>query len=148
MMRNLLVLGCAGLLALGLSISTFAGVDPDTDGDGITDSNDNCVTIPNGPLGGVCASNQDGLAAEDPGFSPDGYGTACDSDFNNNGATDAVDLSTMITAVSNVSGDVDTDLNCNLAADAVDLSTVIADTIAVKVPGPSGKACQGSVPCP
>lgn len=140
MMRNLIVLGCAGLLALGLSISSFAGVDPDQDLDGVTDSNDNCLVDPNGPGGGACAAQEDGDS--------DGYGNTCDSDFNNNGATDPVDLGTMISAASSVSTVLNTDLNCNGAADPVDLGTVLGDSIAVKIVGPSGLACAGSAPCP
>jgi len=139
MMRNLIVLGCAGLLAFGLSFSSFAGVDPDTDADGITDSNDICVTTPDGPLLGAC-NQVDGDA--------DGYGVACDTDFNNNGATDASDLGTMLTASVAVSTAVPTDLNCNGAADAADLGKALADSVAVAVPGPSGLACAGTVPCP
>ena len=139
MMRNLIVLGCAAFLALGLSFSSFAGVDPDTDADGVTDSNDICVTTPDGPALGAC--NQiDGDA--------DGYGVACDTDLNNNGATDAADLGAMLAAVAGVSTAAETDLNCNGAADAADLGTALADTIAVATPGPSGLACAGTVPCP
>ena len=148
MMRNLIGLGCAGLLALGLSMSSFAGVDPDTDSDGMTDSNDNCVNIVNSfllpPTG--CTAQQDGLTVENPA-EPDGYGTVCDTDFNNNGATDAVDLGSMLTAFQNVSTDVDKDLNCNGAADATDLGKTLSDFQAVLVVGPSGKSCAGSVPC-
>ena len=148
MMRNLIGLGCAGLLALGLSMSSFAGVDPDTDSDGTTDSNDNCVNIVNSfllPATG-CTAQQDGLTVENPA-EPDGYGTVCDTDFNNNGATDAVDLGNMLTAFQNVSTDVDKDLNCNGAADATDLGKTLSDFQAVLVVGPSGLSCAGSVPC-
>ena len=147
MTRNLIVLGCAGLFALGLSIGSFAGPTGPDDLDGIPDFADNCVIDPNGPLFGVCSNQEDGLTIENPD-DPDGYGVTCDTDFNNNGATDAVDLGVMLNAVINVLGDVHTDLNCNGAADAVDLGVTLLDTIAVDVPGPSGKACQGMVPCP
>ena len=80
MMRNLIVLGCAGLLALGLSISSFAGVDPDTDGDGVTDSNDNCINVQNGPSGGACSAQEDGVTAQNPA-DPDGYGAVTPAEF-------------------------------------------------------------------
>ncbi len=147
MTRNLIVLGCAGLLALGLSIGTFAGVPRDIDLDGIADTDDNCVIEPNGPLGGVCTNQEDGLNAENAA-DPDGYGVACDTDFNSNGATDAVDLGIMLNAVINVLEDVHTDLNCNGAADVVDLGVTLVNTIVSALPGPSGKACQGIGPCP
>ncbi|MFP6606456.1 MAG: hypothetical protein VCC19_07780 [Myxococcota bacterium] len=101
---------------------------------------DNCVIVPNGPLAGACSAQEDG--------DMDGYGVACDTDFNNNGATDAADLGAMLTAVITVSPAVVTDLNCNGAADAADLSKVFVDTIYSLVPGPSGLACAGTVPCP
>ncbi len=148
MTRNLIVLGCAGLLALGPSISSFAGLgDPDLDMDGIPDFADNCVIDSNGPLLGACSNQEDGLTIENPA-DPDGYGVSCDTDFNNNGATDPVDLGTMLAAVIGVSGDVHTDLNCNGAADVVDLGVTLLDTMVADLPGPSGKACQGMVPCP
>ena len=76
-----------------------------------------------------------------------GSGVSCDTDFNNNGATDAVDLQTSLIAFIIVSLDVHTDLNCNGAADAVDLQTTLIDFGNVQAPGPSGKACAGTVPC-
>ena len=148
MMRNLIGFGCAGLLALGLSISSFAGVDPDTDLDGTTDSNDNCIVVVNSfllPATG-CTAQQDGLTAQNPD-EPDGYGTVCDTDFNNNGATDSADLGQMLTASTNVSTDVDKDLNCNGAADSADLGVTLIDSTNVQTPGPSGKSCAGTVPC-
>ena len=38
MTRNLLILGCAALLAIGLSFGAFAGSVTDTDGDGVFDT--------------------------------------------------------------------------------------------------------------
>jgi len=148
MMRNLIGLGCAGLLALGLSMSSFAGVVPDSDSDGTDDNNDNCTAVVNSfllPATG-CQAQEDGLNAENPD-EPDGYGTVCDTDFNNNGATDSVDLGQMLIASTNVSTDVDKDLNCNGAADSADLGVVLIDSTNVQVPGPSGKSCAGTVPC-
>jgi hypothetical protein len=136
------MLGCAGLLAFGLSMSSYAGSDPDTDGDGISDSNDNCVLVQNGPLGGSCSSNQD---LDSP---QDGYGHACDGDFNNDGAAGPDDLSTMLTAVIAVTPGGGTDLNCDGAAGPDDLSNELSQVIAVQAPGPSGLACAGTTPCP
>lgn len=143
-MRIEIVLGSTVVLALLLLVSqkSPAGYSCDTDGDGAggCDFGDNCVLVPNGPLGGVCSAQEDG--------DMDGYGNSCDSDFNNNGATDPVDLSTMVAAVTAVSMALVTDLNCNTAADSVDLATTLADAIAVTPPGPSGYPCAGSIPCP
>ena len=58
-------------------INAVAGeVDTDTDGDGIADSNDNCVLI----------SNLDQRDADN-----DGYGSICDADLNNDHIVDAAD---------------------------------------------------------
>jgi hypothetical protein len=138
-----------GLPVLGLSVSSFAGTDPDTDLDGSTDSFDNCTVVVNSfllPASG-CTAQQDGLTAQNPN-EPDGYGTVCDTDFNNNGATDSSDLGQMLIASTNVSADVDKDLNCNGAADSADLGVTLADLANVQTPAPSGYACAGTIPCP
>jgi hypothetical protein len=79
---------------------------------------------------------------------PDGYGNTCDTDLNNDGATGPDDLSATFGAVSAVSTDPKFDYNCDGGAGPDDLSRSLADTIAVAVPGPSGKACAGTPPCP
>lgn len=147
MMRNLIVLGCAGLLAVGLSISSFAGVpDPDTDGDGAFDSMDNCTLQPNangnvdGVVSSLCGAQEDGDA--------DGYGNTCDTDINNNGATDLADVSVLLAAAGVVSTVLNTDINCNGAADLADVARGLAEAAIVLVPGPSGYACAGTTPCP
>lgn len=112
---------------------------PDRDGDGVADEDDNCLDIPNGPFAGVCAQQPDGDA--------DGYGAACDTDFNGNGMTDMADLGVMVAAVTEVSTEVRFDLNCNGAADAVDQGVVLMDFLQGGEPGPSGKLCAGAVPC-
>jgi hypothetical protein len=142
MMRNLVVLGCAGLLAFGLSISSFAGTVVDTDGDGIVDPSDNCtLVVNNAPTNPVSGCDQ--LDGDN-----DGYGNACDVDYNNNGAADPADLSAGLSAVQGVSTDPNYDLNCNGAADPADLSATLSAVQAVAIPGPSGLACAGTVPCP
>ena len=116
-----------------------AGPPCETDLDGVECSSDNCLFVNNGPLAGACSAQEDG--------DMDGYGVACDTDFNNNGATDAADLGAMLTAVVTVSPAVVTDLNCNGAADTSDLGKVLLDTIVSQLPGPSGLACAGTLPC-
>ena len=114
---------------------------PDGDGDGVADEDDNCVAIANGPWASACSMQQDGDS--------DGYGVACDTDFDGDGVTSAVDLGVMLTAVAEVSTEVRFDLNCNGAADIVDQGVVLMDwRLGGVVPGPSGKACAGTVPCP
>ena len=138
-------------LVLGLvSLDSPAGVLCDCgDIDGIVDALDNCSLVVNGPAlpATGCTNQQDGLTSENSN-EPDGYGTVCDTDFNNNGATDAADLGAMLSAFSSVSTHVDKDLNCNGAADAMDLRATLTDFSNVQTPGPSGLACAGTVPCP
>ena len=150
-MKPIMLLGhaIAGLLLVGLvSLDSPAGVDASCDLDGILDSSDNCACVNNGPFlpATGCTNQEDGLTSENPN-EPDGYGTVCDTDFNNNGATDAADLGQMLIAAINVSADVDKDLNCNGAADSSDLGVTLIDSVNVQAPGPSGLACAGTVPC-
>ncbi len=138
MTRNLIVLGCAALLALAVSISGFAGPVDDTDNDGIPDNQDNCVVVPNGPLLGTGSC----VAQEDADM--DGYGNPCDLDVNNNGAVDLIDLSNNFLT----QGAIGTahDYNCNGAVDLLDLSESFLRQ--GEIPGPSGLACAGTIPCP
>jgi hypothetical protein len=54
----------------------YADVPPDTDGDGVPDASDNCTLV-----GNLAQVDADG----------DGYGNACDPDFNNDGFVTAAD---------------------------------------------------------
>ena len=142
MMRNLIVLGCAGLLAFGLSVSSFAGAPPDADSDGVVDTSDNCVTTANGPLAGTgaCVAQEDGNA--------DGYGNICDTDYNNDGATGLDDVATALAGAAVVSTDPNLDPNCDGATGLDDVARTLADAAVVQTPGPSGLACAGTIPCP
>lgn len=141
MTRTLVVLGCAALLAMGLSTFTFAGSIQDADSDGVPDQYDNCDVLANGPLAQTfsCSSQLDGDL--------DGYGNPCDADVNNNGAADLGDVSAVFGAAAIVSTDPVFDLNCNGAADLSDVSITFGAAAAVLVPGPSGLACAGTIPC-
>lgn len=130
---NLLALACALALAFGLSMGSFAGSVADADGDGIPDAYDNCINDDNGPVEGTCTTNNDG--------DNDGYGNSCDSDFNNNGATDLSDLTLILNNIDNTT-DEQLDLNCNGAADLSDLTVVLNSIDAL--PGPSGLACAAA----
>jgi hypothetical protein len=61
------------------------GAPTDSDGDGVPDSVDNCIEVPNGPLipdaGGASQRDTDG----------DGYGNLCDGDLNNSGFVTTID---------------------------------------------------------
>jgi hypothetical protein len=139
MMRNLIVVGCAGLLAIGLSLMGYAGAPADTDGDGVPDDQDNCVNVSNGPLTSCtppcCNSQEDGDL--------DGYGNPCDFDVDGNGIVginDAVRFYQF--AVSSPIGtDPVLDANCNGGTDMNDVIAVFDCFGGFCTPGPSGLAC-------
>jgi hypothetical protein len=133
---NLVALGCALLLALGLASWSFAGSITDGDGDGVPDNFDNCLTHPNGPLGGNACGQFDA--------DNDGYGNACDNDFNNNAVVDPTDLGDLLVALGGPDSEIDT--NCNGVVDPTDLGNLLIGLGGA--PGPSGLGCAGTVPCP
>ena len=146
-MRNSALIGIFGVASLGFAFLSTAGTFCDTDGDGVgycasLGGSDNCLVIANGPLAstGACDDQEDG--------DMDGYGNPCDTDYNNNGATDLVDVFNVFLKAQAVSTDNTFDNNCNGAADLVDVNQAFNDQIVVLVPGPSGHACAGSIPCP
>jgi len=131
------MLGC--LLSLSTSLSPLASTALDTDSDGVPDALDNCVTVPNpGPLS--CDTDLDG------------YGNACDGDFNNDGSVDAgSDFSEIFLPDFNLGRDASgtgTDMDCNGRVEVEpDFSTAFLSQFAAGAPGPSGFACAGAVPC-
>lgn len=135
-MRNLIILGCAALLAFGLSLGAFAGSLVDADSDGVPDGVDNCVNDVNGPLlASACGVQYDADA--------DGYGQDCDADLNNNNVVDLPDISALL-AVFGTPNAV-ADLNCNNVVDLPDVSLLLGAFGAP--PGPSGLPCAGSPGC-
>ena len=138
MMRNVVTLGCAALLAIGLSFASFAGSIPDADSDGVPDQFDNCSALANGPLAGTASC----FGQEDA--DQDGYGQPCDYDYNNNGAADLGDLGDMLNNLNDPLAAV-FDNNCNGAPDLGDLGDLL--TQLNNNPGPSGLACAGTIPC-
>lgn len=85
-MRKLVRLGCAALLTIGLSGTSFAGSIVDADGDGVPDTFDNCVNIDNGPLQATGSCN----GQEDADL--DGYGNPCNADWNSDGLVGGADF--------------------------------------------------------
>jgi hypothetical protein len=140
MTRNLIVIGCAALLAFGLSFGSFAGSSPDSDSDGVPDAFDNCTTVANGPLlaapAAACNAQQDADL--------DGYGNPCDADINNDGGVGLSDINDILAALGTAGGPAD--LNCD---GGVGLSDVNDGLAALgTAPGPSGLACAGTgTPC-
>lgn len=126
------------------------GMD-DTDGDGVDDPIDNCLSDDNGPTQNIRSCDQDPQLDADG----DGYGNACDTDFNNDGATGLDDRSAVLTCANDnaCNGTVPAtfeevyDVNCDGAVGLDDVSITAGDAIAVKTPGPSGLDCQGLDNC-
>ena len=126
----------ASLLIAGLSLAAAAESAPDTDGDGVPDSLDNCKNVANPPPVSDCDTDMDG------------YGNLCDADLNNDGLVDGLDF-IGFQECSASGGDPDglgCDLDCDTLSD--DLSSFRAAYQAGTLPGPSGLECAGTVPCP
>jgi hypothetical protein len=135
MMRNLIVLGCAVLLAVGLSLSGNAGAPVDSDGDGVPDQHDNCVDIDNGPLEftgtlpNVCDAQEDGDL--------DGYGNPCDFDADGDSGVSFNDAIRFFGEVNGINPRFDPDCDGGTSIpDAVNAFLNVNDTV-----GPSGLAC-------
>jgi hypothetical protein len=90
----------------------------DADNDGISDILDICTNVAN---------------ADQTDTDSDGYGNACDPDFDQNGVVDSTDLSTLKSALRTSAPDQD--LNGNGVVDSTDYS--IAKSYLRKPPGPS-----------
>jgi len=133
-----MVIGCAALLAFGLSFGTFAGVSPDTDSDGVPDAFDNCTNVPNGPLLGTAAC----IGQDDN--DNDGYGNPCDPDLNNDNGVGLDDAAIGLDRMGNGAGDI-ADLNCDGGVGLDDVARVLDKQ--GTLPGPSGLSCAGSIPC-
>jgi hypothetical protein len=101
------------------SSTQAAAIETDTDKDGVPDSRDNCSAIPN-----PSQLDTDG----------DGYGNACDGDFNNDGFTNSLDLSLMRSMVGKRGAAAD--LNGDGIVNSLDIA-LFAKRFG-SVPGPSG----------
>ena len=106
-------------LALASTTTLIGAGYPDEDGDGIADALDNCRAVSN-------------PRQED--FDGDGYGNACDADFDNNGIVNALDLARFKAAFG--TADQRFDLDGNGFVNALDLAKFKA--LFGKPPGPSG----------
>src|SRR5215468_7937637 len=126
--------GMAGAAAFVAFLTAGPAWSLDSDGDGVDDASDNCIAV----------ANPDQLDGDH-----DGYGDACDADFNEDGVVGYPDLVLIQRAFGSRPGSPKysqaLDLDGNGAIGASDVLTVwrrIGST-----PGPSGLACAGTVPC-
>lgn len=125
------------IFAFGFAMNANAGAVTDTDSDLVPDAFDNCSTIVNGP-------NQNSNQVDS---NQDGFGNACDPDYDNNGATTTADFSIFFAAFTGTP-DPDTDHDGNGATTTADFTTFLAYFQNGQAgPGPSGLACAGTIPC-
>lgn len=128
------------LIGLALSGPALGGPEQDTDDDGVWDVLDNCVLVANAPPAD-CDTDRDG------------FGNACDGDFDNSGSnTASADFSNHFVPDFTGGGadsGVGTDMDCSGTVNANDFSVFfVPQFTGTGTPGPSGLSCAGSVPCP
>lgn len=97
-------------ISIGLPVASFAGLAPDSDGDGVPDVLDNCSAVSNaGTLD--CDTDQDG------------YGNQCDCDLNDAGGCSATDLAIWKVAFKAVpQTNFNADHNCSGGITSTDLA--------------------------
>ena len=114
--KNLIRTAAISALILVASIATAA----DQDGDAVDDATDNCSLAVN---------------ADQRDTDADGFGNACDADFNNDCSINSADLGIMRSVF--FSGDANVDLNGDGSVNVLDLS--LLKTLYFQPPGPSGR---------
>ena len=137
MKTGLMAGGIALLATLGLSFAAFAGPSVDSDGDGVYDVLDNCVSVQNQPPADCDHDN-------------DGYGNLCDGDFNQDYGTFPNDFDIWFADFTGTGydGGTGTDMNCDGYVFPNDFDIWFAQfTSAAPQPGPSGLHCAGASPC-
>jgi hypothetical protein len=133
----------ATVLAL-FPLASLAGPPDESDGDGIPDVLDKCThDSRNGTPPGTCDSDSDG------------YGNVCDADFDQNFIVSSPDFSSWFIPAFKGSDPSPwpqgMDMDCNGAVTSVDFSNYFIPkfkgALGGAIPGPSGLACAGTVPC-
>jgi hypothetical protein len=107
----------------------------DADGDGVCDAEDVCTAVAD-------AAQRD--------TDRDGYGNACDADWNGDGRVGGADLLVLGRAFGAVSPDPRYDEDVDADGDGVigGREYLLLGASWGRAPGPSGLACAGSPPCP
>jgi hypothetical protein len=108
---------------------------PDLDGDLVPDDEDNCITEPN-------AGQRD--------TNEDGYGNACDPDYDDDEDVGVEDFFLLSIAWGSTLGEALFDEDIDADADDVIGSGDfgLLSRYWGQLPGPSGLPCAGSIPCP
>ena len=125
----------ASLFAVGFAMSATAGSVADADSDGVPDVFDNCLNVANGMNE---TSNQ-------VDTDQDGFGNACDADYDNSGAVNTVDFGPFLSAFGAGAGAAQ-DHNGDGVVNTIDFGVFLSQ-FNQGVPGPSGLSCAGAVPC-
>jgi hypothetical protein len=121
------------LFTVGFALSASAGAVTDTDADLVPDAFDNCSADQNGP----------GQASNQVDTDVDGFGNVCDADFNNDNGVDGGDFGLFVAAFNSTTALYD--LTGDGQVDGADFGRFVA--LFNAVPGPSGLACAGTIPC-
>jgi hypothetical protein len=124
-------------LLIGFPAASFAGLGGDADNDGVTNTSDNCVSIPNAAPGN-CDDDSDG------------YGNRCDGDLDNNQSTTSGDFTSLWLPDFNngtTPGPAATDLDCNNSVTSGDFTSIWLPLFNTNTLGP-GLPCAGTIPCP
>jgi hypothetical protein len=126
------------LLALGLATNANAGAVADADSDLVPDAFDNCLDIPNGP----------GEASNQVDTDIDGYGEACDPDYDQDIVVGLTDFSIFLGDFTTGTPANGTDHDGDGVTGLTDFSVFVAFfSSSPAVPGPSGLACAGTPGC-
>lgn len=126
----------ASLFAFGFAANANAGAVTDTDSDLVPDAFDNCVNLANGPGQGSNQTDTD----------IDGYGNACDADYNQDFATTTLDFPTFLDAFTGAVPNFETDHNGDGSTTTLDFTTFLGAFQGVLSLGP-GLPCAGTIPC-
>ena len=104
---------------IGADEVRISAANPDTDGDGVLDSSDNCTL----------KANPNQLDADS-----DGYGNICDADLNNDGIANSLDIPLFMSLF--IARDIEVDFNGDGVVNTLDIPGLVA--LLFKAPGPSG----------
>jgi len=126
-------LGYGGIAVLTLNV--IPQLD-DMDGDLVADAVDNCEVRANGP-------NEESNQID---TDQDGFGNACDTDYNNDGFTTTLDFPIYLAAFTGLVEDPSTDHTGDGLTTTVDFTRFFLDFSQRNSPGPSGLTCAGGAP--